>query len=489
MKLVVAMVKHETNTFSPVPTRWQDFGPGRPLAGDAAYEAFRHSGYAMSGLLAEAEAMGAEVSIPVAARALPSGPIATDAFERLSDILCAAARHCDAMLLDLHGAMVTEAHEDGEGELLARLRHAVPGLPIAAALDSHANVTDRLIAHCTVAVGYRTYPHVDMAETGAQVGRLMRATLAGRLRPVNVVRRCPLLPDMMRGVTDAPPMSLLIEAAAAAERDGLPAVTVFTGFPLADTHDTGMAVVATADGDPAAAEAAAERIMALAWSLREQFTTPLEPLEDAIERAAAIDAGTVLLADLSDNCHSGGTMDSMAVIAAALDGGLSDILAGPIVDPEAVRRMIEAGVGAEVTLDIGGKSAIPALREPLRPLRLTGTVRLIGLGRFTVEGPVFTGMPVDIGRCAVLETGCLTLLVSEGRVEALDPLQFRIFGLEPTRFRYVVVKAKTNHRPAFLPLAVANIECNGPGVASLDLRSFDWRRIRRPIFPLDRSNA
>jgi microcystin degradation protein MlrC len=182
-------------------------------------------------------------------------------------------------------------------------------------------------------------------------------------------------------------------------------------------------------------------------------------------------------------------MDSMAVIAEALDQGLDGILAGPIVDREAVAQMIKAGVGSTVTLDIGGKSDIPALREPLRPLRLTGTVRTISLGRFAVEGPVFTGMQVDLGRCAVLETGRLTLVVSEDRVEALDPLQFRIFGLEPTRYRYVVLKSKTNHRPAFMPLAKASVDCSGPGVASLDLASFEWRRVRRPIFPLDRSNA
>ncbi len=490
VKLVVGMFKHETNTFSPIPTRWADFGPeGGPLAGEAAYRAYRHSGYAMAGLLAEAEAMGAEISIPIAARALPSAPVDDDAFERLSDVLCKAARDCDAMLLDLHGAMVAEKHEDGEGELLARLRHVRPGLPIGAALDSHANITDRFVANCTVMPGYRTYPHLDMVQTGAMAGRLLRATLEGRLNPVTVVRRCPMLPDMLRGASAEAPMSRLIAAAAEAERDGMPCVTVFTGFPLADTHDTGLSVVATANGDAAAAAEAAQRICDLAWSLRDDFATPLEPLEEAMDRAAAITDGTVILADCADNCHSGGTMDSMAVIEAALHRGFTGILAGPICDPEAVARCLAAGIGATITLEVGGKTPIPALREPLRPLRLTGVVKSLSLGRFTVEGPVFTGMAVELGRCAVLETPQLTLILSEGRVEALDPLQFRIFGLEPTRFRYLVLKSKTNHRPAFMPMAVANIECHGPGVASLDLKSFDWRHVRRPIFPLDRSNT
>ena len=453
---------------------------------DAALRAFRHSGYAMAGLLEQAEEMGGSITVPIAARALPSAPVEASAYERLADILCEAATRCDVMMLDLHGAMVAEHQEDGEGEMLRRIRAAAPDLPIAVALDSHANVSEAMVANCTVLRGYRTYPHLDMVETGRLAGRLLRDVLAGRLRPATALRRAPMLPDMVRGMTEHEPMSLLIDAA---RRAPLASVSVFTGFPLADTADTGLSVVATADGDQAAAEAVAQEICDLAWSLRERFTNPQEPLSAAIARARTIGDGMVILADLSDNCHSGGTMDSMAVIAEALDQGLSDILAGPIVDGEAVARMIAAGVGSTVSLDIGGKSHIPALREPLRPLRLAGTVRTISLGRFRVEGPVFTGMEVDLGRCAVLETGRLTLIVSEGRVEALDPLQFRIFGLEPTRYRYVVLKSKTNHRPAFLPLAKASVDCSGPGVASLDLGAFSWRHLRRPIFPLDRSNA
>ena len=489
MRIAVGMFKHETNTFSPVPTRWQDFGPDGPLFGQAAYETFRRSGYSMAGLLEEAEAMGAEVFVPIAARALPSAPVERDAFERIADALCTAARQCDAMMLDIHGAMVAEHYDDGEGELLARLRAVVPGLPIALALDSHANITQRMVDHCTVMPGYRTYPHLDMVETGRMAGRLLRQVLAGNLKPTTALVRVPMLPNMLRAVTSEQPMARLIAAAADAEREGMPCVTVFSGFPLSDTPDTGLSVVVTSNGDKAEAEAVARRIGDLAWSMRDEFTAAFEPLGRSIERAGAIADGPVLLADLSDNCHSGGTQDSMDVIEAALDRGLDSILAGPIVDREAVARMVEAGVGATLTLPIGARSEIPALRAPLKPLRLTGRVRSINEGRFTVEGPVFTGMQVDIGRTVVFDTGRLVLVVSEDRVEALDPQQFRLFGLEPTRFRYIVLKSKVQYRPAFMPLAKAAIDCNGAGVASLDLDAFEWRKLRRPTFPLDRSNA
>ncbi|MBY0339518.1 MAG: M81 family metallopeptidase [Acetobacteraceae bacterium] len=482
LRLMVAMFKHETNTFSPVPTRWEDFSP---CEGDAAYRLYRHSGYAMSGLLDEAEAMGADVFIPLAARALPSAPVARDAFERLSGIFCAAARECDAMLLDLHGAMVAEHHEDGEGELLARIRHVRPGLPIGAALDSHANITDRFVANCSVMPGYRSYPHLDMPETGRRAGRLLREVLEGRLDPVTVRHAVPMLPDMVRGLTDREPMSRLIAAAAAEEAAGLPCCTVFTGFPLADTRDTGMTVLATAHGDRAVAEAAARRVGELAWSLREEFTQTLEPIEETMARARAMPPGMIVLADQSDNCHSGGPMDDVTVIQAALDAGLDGILAGPVRDPAAVAACCEAGIGATVSLQVGAWTPSP---WPRRKLAVRGTITRLGIGRFTVEGPVFTGMPVDLGRCAVIETPRLTLVLSEGRVEGLDPLQYRHFGLEPTRFRHVILKSKTNHRPAFLPLAAGELACHAPGVASLDLRAFPWKRLRRPIFPFDRSN-
>lgn len=489
MKIAVGMFKHETNTFSPVPTRWQDFGPGGPLFGTEAFETFRRSGYSMAGLLEEAEAMGAEIFVPIAARALPSAPVQRDAFERVADALCAAARQCDAMMLDIHGAMVAEHYDDGEGELLSRLRAVAPGLPIALALDSHANITQRMIDNCTVMPGYRTYPHLDMVETGRLAGRLLRDTLDGRLKPVTAMARVPLLPNMLRAVTSEQPMAQLIAAAAEAERDGMPCVTVFSGFPLSDTPDSVLSVVATSNGDLAEAEAVAKRIGDLAWSLREQFTATFEPLGDALARAKAMTGGPVILADLSDNCHSGGTQESMDVVEAALDRGLEGILAGPIVDREAVAQMVAAGVGETMTLSIGARTPIPALRTPLRPLRLTGRVRSINDGRFTVQGPVFTGMQVNLGRTVVFDTGPLVVVVSEDRVEALDPQQFRLFGLEPTRFRYIILKSKVQYRPAFMPLAKAAIDCNGAGVASLDLDSFEWRKLRRPTFPLDRSNA
>ena len=174
----------------------------------------------------------------------------------------------------------------------------------------------------------------------------------------------------------------------------------------------------------------------------------------------------------------------MTVIAEALRQGLDDIAAGPICDPEAVAKMVAAGVGAQVTLPIGGKVKSTAVAID-GPLTLNGTVRLISDGRFVVRGPVFTGTRVALGRTVVLDTGPLQLIVSEGRTEPLILVQFRFLGIEPTEKRYVIVKSKMQYRPTFGAMAKHVIECNGTGVSSMDLSQFTFKNVRRPVFPLE----
>ena len=485
MRILVAMMEHETNTFSPLPTRLEDFGPGGPLEGRAAYDAYRNSGYSVAGLLDLAESEGAEVETVIAANAAPARAVAQDAFEYIADRICRAVNEgCDALFLDLHGAMVTEGYPSGEGELLTRLRRIAPDLPIAVALDFHANLSDGIIQNATTLVGYKTYPHLDMVETGRRAGQLLLDTMAGRIRPTLAWERSPVLSSMLRQATAEEPMKGLIAMAKRAELDGALAVSVFGGFPLADTPEAGIGVVAMTDGDATRAREICREIAGAAWDRRQEFVVPFEPLAASIARAKELGTGPILLVDHADNCNSGGTQDTMTVIAEALRQGLDDIAAGPICDPEAVAKMVAAGVGAQVTLPIGGKVKSTAVAID-GPLTLNGTVRLISDGRFVVRGPVFTGTRVALGRTVVLDTGPLQLIVSEGRTEPLDLAQFRFVGIEPTEKRYVIVKSKMQYRPTFGAMAKHVIECNGTGVSSMDLSQFTFKNVRRPVFPLD----
>jgi microcystin degradation protein MlrC len=281
-------------------------------------------------------------------------------------------------------------------------------------------------------------------------------------------------------------MSDLIAAAQKAELEGALAVSVFSGFPLADTPDTGISVVAMTDGSRDHAQKICHEICALALDKRHRFEATFEPLEQSIARAKSLEDSPVLLVDLADNCASGSTQDRMTVIDEALRQGLESIAAGPICDPEAVHRMVEAGVGADVTLPIGNKIRFGE-KAAGTPLELTGTVKTISDGRFVVRGPIFTGTKVALGRTVVLDAGNLELVVSERRTEPLDLAMFRIVGIEPMDKRFVVVKSKWNYRPTYGAMAKHVIECNGTGAGSPDFGNFRFRKIRRPIFPLDKT--
>ena len=490
MKLVIAQVQHETNTFSPVPTPWEAFGNKGPALGRAAFEAVDGTRAPMAAFLDLARESRAEIVTPIAAWANPSGPVDGDAYDRICGLICdAVGQGCDAVCLDLHGAMVVEGRtDDGEGTLLERLRAIAPGIPIAVSLDLHANVTGRMVRHCDVVAGYKTYPHVDGYESGHLAGSILLRKLRGEIDPVMAWGNRPLLAHTLRQNTAESPMRDFVEAARDAERSGLLAATAFGGFQLADIHDAGISAVVVADRDAAAAQAACDAILDTAWDRREDFIYRGRPLEEALAEAKRLGAegeGPVLLLDHADNCMSGATQDTMQVLEAALRMGLGGIAAGPIRDPEAVARMVEAGIGNRVTLPVGGKADMPAIGRKGEPMLLTGIVRNITDGEYTITGPQFTGIRCYMGRTAVLDTGSALLVVTERNQEPWDRGVFESVGVRPEKQRYLLLKSRMYYRPVFLPIAKGAVLCDGVGVASSDWRQFAYRNIRRPIYPLD----
>jgi microcystin degradation protein MlrC len=489
MRLVIAMMKHETNTFSPIVTDWARFRDWGAYLGDEARRAYSGTGMPMGAYLELAEEAGAEVVTPIAAEAMPSGPVTADAYRRLTEpILEAVAKGCDAALLDLHGAMVAETTPDGEGTLLEAIRRLRPGLPIAVTCDLHCNLTQKMIDNCTALIGYKTYPHVDMYAVGKQVGRIVLDAVAGRRRPVMAWGNVPLLSQTLRQGTDDEPMRTLIGLCREAERDGLLAATVFGGFPLADMADAGTSAVVVADGDREAASAVRDRLLAAAWERREDFVYRHEPLEQAVARARAIDKGPVILLDHADNCGSGGTQDVMTVIAEVLRRGLEDVAVAAVWDPEAVRQMQQAGVGATLTLRLGGKTDMPAIGETGRPLEITGKVRTLSDGEWIVRGPMYTGVKVSMGPTAVLDTGRMQIVVVSRHHEPWDTGVFTSVGIQPEHKRYLLLKSRIHYRAGFAPLARATITLDGTGVTTSDNGRLSYNAVRRPIFPLDRIN-
>ena len=497
MRIVIAQMKHETNTYSPVPTPLSRFatGGGVPPEGEAAHAAYKGTGSAIGAFIELAEAAGAQIVIPIAASAWPSGPVEDAAFEYIASRICAAvAAGCDAVLLDLHGAMVTQTYEDGEGELLQRLRAIDAEVPIGVALDMHTNFYPAIAEHATAIAGYQTYPHIDMDGTGARAGRAIFALLAGSARPAMAWGNRPMLPHVMRQSSDDSPNRELQARCREMEDEGALCASVFVGFPNADITNAGLSAVVVTDGDGALARRWCDELLDMAWRAREQFVYTIEPLAASMARARALAAapsattagsGPVVLLDHCDNCASGGTMDTMTVLGAILDAGLESVAAFAIFDPDAVRQMIAAGVGAQVTLSLGGKLDMPSIGLKGAPRVVTGRVKLICDGRFRNRGPMARGEQNDMGPTAVLDTGNVEIVVISNHVEPHDLAAFVAVGIDPAAKRYLMLKSRVHWRAGLRALASAVVECAGTGVCTSDYDLLNFKRVRRPIFPID----
>ena len=494
MKVLIAMMSHETNTFSPVPTPLERFGSGkRPPEGEAALAVAVGRSSTMAGMVRVAREMNADIVTPIAAGAPPSGPVDDAAYRYMTDAICSAIDDCDALLLDLHGAMVTRSSEDGEGQLLERIRGIRPDIPIAVGLDMHANLYPAMVDNATVITGYQTYPHIDMFETGTRAARILFDSLAGKVNPVMAWGNCPMLPHVMRQGTDDFPNRELQQRAMQMEREEALAASLFTGFPHADIYNAGLSVVVVTDNDMKKAQALRDELLEMAWKDREAFVYKVEPLEASVgqanEAADAPGEGPVILLDHYDNTASGGSMDTTEVLREIIDQGLEDVAAFGIFDPEAVDEMIAAGVGAEVTVSLGAKFHLDALQQQSRPLDVTGTVRLISDGRFTVTGPMGTGATLDMGRTVVLDTGRVQIVVISRHVEPYDLGCFTSLGIDPLKKRFLMLKSRIHYRATYKPIAKRIIECAGIGVCTSDYSQLTFNHVRRPIYPLDRINA
>jgi microcystin degradation protein MlrC len=501
MRLLIAMMKHETNTFSPVPTPLARFGPSSsptgpgPLYGEAAIAAYRGTGSGIGAYLDLAASEGAEVVLPIAAGAPPSRPVDDGAFEHIAGVICDAVAKggYDGIMLDLHGAMVTESREDGEGELLRRIRAIDPVTPIAVALDMHANLYDAIIDNATVVTGYRTYPHIDTYDTAKRAGEILLAAMRGEVRPVIAWGNVPMLPHVMRQGSDDHPNQELQARCAAMAAEGALAASLFTGFPHADITNAGLSAVVVTDGDKALAEKLRDELLNRAWADREDFVYQLEPLEASLARARSIappqpGEGPIVLLDHYDNCASGGTMDTTAVLAAILRGGLENVAAFAIFDPEAVQQAVAAGIGAEVSISVGGKMAMPQIPGESRPLTLTGIVKTISNGRFRNKGPMGRGVLTDMGPSVVIDTGKAEVALISRHVEPSDLNCFTALGIDPMQKRYVMLKSRIHWRAGLGPMAKAVVECAGMGVCTSDYSQLTFNNVRRPIYPLDLPN-
>jgi microcystin degradation protein MlrC len=382
--------------------------------------------------------------------------------------------------------MVAEHLDDGEGELLRRIRAVAPRLPIAVGLDFHAHMTARMVDNATVIAGYRTYPHVDMGETGQRAGRTLARALAGEVEPVMVWGSRPMMTSTLVHTPSRQPMKDVMDMAIAAEASGAVLnASVFGGFPHSDIPHISCSAVIVCDRRTDEGRALLDRLLGLAWDRRAAFLYDGAPLAGQIARARTLGEGPILLVDHGDNTASGGTQDVMSVIQEAMRQGLDDVVAGPICDPASVERILAAGTAASVTLPLGGKVDMPQVGLTGKPLTVTGRVTRITDGEFVVTGPMATGTRVRMGKTAVLDTGPMQIVISQGRSEPFDLGVFTHCGIDPRRKRYVLIKSRQHFRAGFEPIARHIVLCDGDGVTSSDLRLFTYKNRPRPLYPFE----
>jgi microcystin degradation protein MlrC len=490
MRLLIAMMKHETNTFSPVVTdlsRFSRAGGKVPDGGAAAIAAYRGTGTVTGAYIEIAEREGAEFDLAIAADAWPSGPVEDAAYEAICAPILAAVQRggYDGILLDLHGAMVTRSFEDGEGTLLSRIRAIDPKTPIAVGYDMHANLYPEMVVHANVVAGYQTYPHVDMYGTGRRAGDALMRMIKGQVKPTTAWGNLPMLPHVMRqGTADEPNRSLQARCKAM-EAKGALCASLFVGFPHADIRNAGLSVVITTDNDMKGAERLRDELLAAAWAQREAFVYKLEPLEESVARAKAMSEGPVFLLDHYDNAASGGPMDTTRVLAEIMRQQLDNVAAFGIFDPQAVQQCIAAGIGETISLSIGGKQKMPMCPEPSEPLQVTGRVKAIVDGKYRAKGPMAAGTQQDMGHAVVLDTGRVEIVLFSRHVEPFDVNTLLSLGIDPMQKRYVMLKSRIHWRAGMSHLAKAVVECAGVGVCTSDYGQHKFERLRRPIYPLD----
>lgn len=493
MHILIAMMNHETNTFSPVRTDLDRFASRTgelPLTGEAAVAAYAGTGTGVGAFIAVAHAYDATFDIAVCAHAQPSGPVEDAAFEAICGQIIGAleSRSYDAIFLDLHGAMVTQTHEDGEGELLRRVRAVAPNTPLAVAYDMHANMYADMVVLADTVAGYQTYPHIDMYGTALRAGHSLMRMIRGEVRPSTAWGRVPMIPHVMRQGTDDEPNRSLQARAKEMEAEGALCASVFVGFPHADITNAGLSAVVVTDSDPELAARWRDELLAMAWSHREAFLYQLEPLATSVSKALALKPetpGPIVLLDHYDNAASGGTMDTTAVLAEVMRQGLDNVAVFALFDPGAVQVAIQAGVGAEVALSVGGHLPMPQVPHRSEPVSLLGTVKTISSGRFKAKGPMSPGASMDMGQTVVIDTGRIEVVLISRHIEPFDANALFSVGIDPMQKRFIVLKSRIHWRAGLGQLAAAIVECVGAGVCTSDYSELVFKRLRRPIFPLD----
>ena len=516
VRFAVLGISHETNTFSEVPADYESFRAGT-LRRDEMFEAHRDSSYTIAGYIQGADELGFEMAPLMYSVTGPIGTITNDAYDRLTAEMFGMLRDegpWDGVLISNHGAAVSEEYPDMDAAFTASVREIVgPDVPVGMTLDMHSNISKETIENTDACVVWRTNPHMDPKLRGRKTAGIIYRAAKGEIKPVQWIEMTPMLVNIVKQFTGEEPMRTLVDDAIAAnERSGILDTSVAEGYPYSDVVEMGMSFIAIADGDIDAAREASRWMALRGWEHRAALNEEQPGVEEALRMAgeryvgpkpdgvmnpvpsdgSALaapvkdpvhgDLGPIVLMDVGDNIGGGSSADSTFILAEAQRTGVKKFLQS-LYDPEAVQACVAAGVGAEVTLDVGAKTD----EMHGEPVRVTGTVKAITDGVFEVTRPNHGGFKhFDSGISVKLDTTDEhTLLLTSKRAGNTTREGMYHAGIFPEEYRVVVAKGVVSPRPAYQPIAAEIILVNTPGVTTADLSFFDFKHRRVPLYPFE----
>ena len=490
MKLALLGISHETNTFSQVPADYAAFNIYR---GDEISQEYQTSQTTNAGFLQISEDRDVQVVPLLFAITGPIGTITIDAFESISKemlLLLETYGPWDGILLSLHGAAVSEEYPDADGEITERVRTLVgPDVKVGLSVDMNANLSRKMIANVDVVTVYRTNPHLDPRIRAFECAEMIRDAIRGDISPVIWLEIPPVVINIVKQFTDEDPMKSVMENLdKTLSFQNIIHGSVAEGYPYADVEEMGMGFISIADGDMEAAKDASQWMAREAWNIREQFVGDTPSIEEALSYAdqnyISEKDGPYVLMDVGDNIGAGSSADSTHILTLAKSMGIKGYLQ-TLCDPESVNTCIDAGIGSQVTVDVGGKTD----NMHGDPVKVTGVVRTLFNGKFEDDRPTHGGFRYyDGGLTAVLDTDDNhTLVLTSLRCGNTSREQMYTVGVYPEKYRVVVAKGVVSPRPAYQPIAKEVILVNTPGVTTSDLNFFEYRRRRPNLYPFEES--
>ncbi|PHP65307.1 microcystin LR degradation protein MlrC-like protein [Zhengella mangrovi] len=476
MKVFIAGLSTETNSFSPLPTGYLSFAEAGIRHGDATAYPKEYFTAPLHIWRAAAQLRGWEVVESLSAHAQPAGPTVRKVYEDFRDEIITDLTRCggaDIVLLALHGAMIADGYDDCEGDLIAHCRAVAPDAVIGGLLDPHCHLTETMLTQATLLVAFKEYPHVDIPERAEDLFRLAGDTAAGTIRPVMRDFDCRMILAMP---TPSGPMRAFVDAMAAREgKDGILSLSIAHGFPWGDHPRTGTRAFAIVDGDEARAASVAEDLGRSLHAIRHQLLPDMADIDRALDMAQAEAKGPVVLADVSDNAGGGAPSDATFLLRAMIGRGMTSVATGLFWDPVAVRICREAGEGATLPLRLGGKCG-PMSGDPLD---LTVTVRKCASGLTQRFGT----LPAPMGEAVWIEADGIDIVINDVRSQTFHPEAFEQLGIDLSKRRYVCVKSSNHYQAGFNPIAARVIPVATPGAITPDYANIPYTKRARDYWP------